>query len=101
MLELLSEGDLAAAELAGAAGVEADRLPQDLAALRRAGLVTARAEGGGVRYALADPQVAELLAAARRVLTGLPPEPAALLRDRPTLPRPVTAHARPGQAHGA
>ena len=46
-------------------------LSQQLGVLRRAGLVTAHREGASVRYRLADPLVAELLAVAKRLLKTL------------------------------
>ncbi len=52
-------------------GIEAANLSQQLAVLRRAGLVTTRKEGSNVFYSLTSPHVAELLAVARRILTGL------------------------------
>ena len=47
-------------------GIEATNLSQHLAVLRRSGLVSFRKEGSTVHYALTSPQVAELLAVARR-----------------------------------
>ena len=52
-------------------GVEAANLSQQLSILRRAGLVTARREGLSVTYELTSPEVAELLAVARAILTGV------------------------------
>lgn len=69
MLELLSEREQAVAELLPEVGVEAANLSQQLAVLRRAGLVAARREGSTVYYRLTSPQVAELLAVARTILT--------------------------------
>lgn len=71
VLELLSERDQAVSEMLPEVGIEAANLSQQLAVLRRAGLVTARREGLSVLYTLASPQVAELLATARRILTGV------------------------------
>jgi DNA-binding transcriptional ArsR family regulator len=39
--------------------------------LRRTNLVTFRKEGSSVRYSLTSPHVAELLAVARLILTGV------------------------------
>lgn len=69
VLELLSERERAVGEMLPEVGVEATNLSQHLAVLRRAGLVTSRKEGSTVVYALTSPQVAELLAVARRILT--------------------------------
>ena len=49
-------------------GIEASHLSQQLAILRRAGLVTTRKEGSTVIYALRTPLVAKLLAAAKDLL---------------------------------
>jgi ArsR family transcriptional regulator len=69
ILELLSEREHQVGEMLREVGVEATSLSQQLAVLRRAGLVTFRREGSAVYYALTSPQVAELLAVARRILT--------------------------------
>ncbi|MFE3542147.1 ArsR/SmtB family transcription factor [Nocardia sp. NPDC059177] len=71
VLELLSQREHAVSEILPEVGVEAANLSQQLAVLRRAGLVTARREGLAVTYALTSPQVAELLAVARVILTGV------------------------------
>ena len=65
VLELLSQREHAVAELLPEVGVEASNLSQQLAVLRRAGLVATRKEGSTVYYSLTSPQVAELLAVAR------------------------------------
>jgi ArsR family transcriptional regulator len=49
-------------------GIESSHLSQQLAVLRRAGLVTTRKEGASVVYAIADPLIAELLAVAKQLL---------------------------------
>ncbi|GAB0107496.1 metalloregulator ArsR/SmtB family transcription factor [Nocardia sp. JMUB6875] len=71
VLELLSQREHAVSEMLAEIGVEAANLSQQLSILRRAGLVTARREGLSVTYALTSPQVAELLAVARVILTGV------------------------------
>jgi len=81
VLELLSERERAVGEMLPEVGVEATSLSQQLAVLRRAGLVTARREGSAVYYALTSPQVAELLAVARRILTEVLSGQADLLAD--------------------
>ena len=68
ILELLSEQDRAVHELLAAIAIEQSNLSQQLAVLRRAGLVTQRREGGEVVYAASVPAVAELLLVARRLL---------------------------------
>lgn len=67
-LELLALRDRPVSDLLADLGIEASHLSQHLAVLRRAGVVTSRRQGNTVRYSLAHPAVAEMLAAARRVL---------------------------------
>jgi DNA-binding transcriptional ArsR family regulator len=71
VLELLSEREHSVGEMLTELGVEASNLSQQLAVLRRSGLVAARREASTVYYSLTSPQVAELLAVARRILTTL------------------------------
>jgi len=68
VLEVLSEGEQSVGNLQPLVGIESSHLSQQLGILRRAGLVTSRKEGASVIYALADPQLAELLAVAKRLL---------------------------------
>ena len=67
-LELLTEGELSVGELQPLVGIESSYLSQQLGILRRSGLVTARKDGSQVFYSVADPQLIELLGAAKRVL---------------------------------
>src|SRR5436189_6392336 len=62
VLELLSEREHAVGEMLPEVGVEPANLSQQLAVLRRAGLVTTRREGSTVYYSLTSPDVAQLLA---------------------------------------
>jgi ArsR family transcriptional regulator len=71
VLELLSLREHAVGELPPEVGVEATSLSQQLAVLRRAGLVTSRKGGSMVYYSLSSPQVAELLTVARRIITDV------------------------------
>jgi DNA-binding transcriptional ArsR family regulator len=98
VLELLSERDRSVAEMLAATGVEASNLSQQLAVLRRSGLVSARREGSTVSYSLTSPQVAELLTVARRILTTMLADQMALLTGLPAerpqqaeRPQPVAA----------
>ena len=68
VLELLSERDHAVHELLDAIAIEQSNLSQQLAVLRRAGLVVQRREGAAVVYAIAVPEVRDLLLAARTIL---------------------------------
>jgi len=69
VLELLSEREHAVSEMLPEVGIEPANLSQQLAVLRRAGLVTTRKEGSAVYYSLTSPDVAQLLAVARKILT--------------------------------
>src|SRR3954465_12990497 len=68
VLELLAGGPRPVRDLLALIEVEPSNLSQQLAVLRRAGLVTSSREGALVVYALSTPDVAELLAAGRRIL---------------------------------
>ena len=71
ILELLSERDHAVHELLGAIQIEPSNLSQQLAVLRRAGLVVQRREGAEVVYSVSVPEVRDLLLAARVILRSL------------------------------
>ena len=71
VLELLSEREHAVAEMLPIVAIEPAHLSQQLAVLRRANLVASRKEGSVVYYSLTSPHVAELLAVARQILTGV------------------------------
>lgn len=72
-------------------GIESANLSQHLAVLRRSGLVTDRREGSTVIYSLTTPDVAELLAVARSIPSGLINNQIDLLED---LREPVGAPSR-------
>ncbi|NKQ52474.1 helix-turn-helix transcriptional regulator [Amycolatopsis sp. K13G38] len=93
VLELLSEREHSVAEMLPEVGIEPANLSQQLAVLRRTGLVTTRKEGSSVFYSLTSPHVAELLAVARKILTGVLSGQAELLDD-------LRAPAEPVQARG-
>jgi ArsR family transcriptional regulator len=67
-LELLSQREHAVSEMLADIDVEPANLSQQLAVLRRAGLVTARRTGLSVHYTLASPEVADLLTVARSII---------------------------------
>ncbi|MFC8243956.1 ArsR/SmtB family transcription factor [Streptomyces chartreusis] len=71
VLELLQDGPMPVRDLLVAIDVEASSLSQQLAVLRRSGIVTASREGSTVVYALAGGDVADLMKAARRILTDV------------------------------
>jgi ArsR family transcriptional regulator len=68
VLELLQAGPRPVSDLRAEIDVEAANLSQQLAVLRRAGIVVSYREDGLVMYALSTPAVADLLAAGRRIL---------------------------------
>ncbi|RBY86184.1 helix-turn-helix transcriptional regulator [Blastococcus sp. TF02A-26] len=70
VLELLAERERTIGELAEGTGLELSHLSQQVTVLRRAGIVTGRRAGNNVICCLSDPQTAELLAVARRLLTA-------------------------------
>ncbi|WP_088318064.1 metalloregulator ArsR/SmtB family transcription factor [Kineosporia sp. R_H_3] len=71
VLELLSERDHAVHELLDAIEIEQSNLSQQLAVLRRAGLVVQRREAGSVVYAISVTEVRDLLLAARAILAAV------------------------------
>jgi DNA-binding transcriptional ArsR family regulator len=81
VLELLSVREHAVSELLAEIQIEPANLSQQLAVLRRAGLVTTRREGSAVHYSLTSPQVSELMAVARSILTGVLSGQIELLQD--------------------
>lgn len=70
VLELLAEGERSMGELAAASGLELSHLSQHVSVLRRAGVVDSRRVRTTVLCRLRDPQTAELLAVARRLISA-------------------------------
>jgi len=70
VLELLADGDRTMGELAEQTGWEPFHLSQHVTLLRRADLVDSRRVRTTVLCTLRDPQTAELLAVARRLLSS-------------------------------
>jgi ArsR family transcriptional regulator len=71
VLELLGDGPRPVRDLLIEIEIEASSLSQQLAVLRRAGIVVSSRDGATVTYALAGPDVADLMLAARRILTEM------------------------------
>ena len=67
-LEQLAEGENSVGELATRLDVEISHLSQQLAVLRKVGVVTTRREGTTVYYSVADARFVALLAIARALL---------------------------------
>jgi ArsR family transcriptional regulator len=85
VLELLQAGPRPVRDLLAAIDIEPSNLSQQLAVLRRAGVVVSYRDSGQVMYALSTPDVADLLAAGRRILGSV-------LADRDGLLAELQAH---------
>ena len=81
ILELLVQGERSVGELQAEVGLEGSHISQQLAVLRRAGVVEFRKQGNSVIYSVASPDMAELMAVARKVLTGMLNDQVGLLKD--------------------
>ena len=81
ILELLADQEQSVGELMPQLGLESSHLSQQLAVLRRTGMVVARKQGNSVIYSIASEDMAELLLLARKVLTGLLTDQVGLLKD--------------------
>ena len=81
ILELLAVRDRSVGELLPEIGIESSNLSQQLGVLRRAGVVDARKDGNTVIYSIASPDIADLLAVARKVLTRMLSDRVAVLED--------------------
>lgn len=86
ILELLVERDRTVGELLPEVGLEASNLSQQLAVLRRTGVVVTAKSGNTVVYSIASPGIADLLSVARTVLAGLLSDQAAILDDLRSTP---------------
>ncbi|NUU20257.1 MAG: winged helix-turn-helix transcriptional regulator [Streptomycetaceae bacterium] len=71
VLELLQDGPMPVRDLLAAIEIEPSNLSQQLAVLRRSGIVTSVRDGSTVVYQLAGGDVADLMRAARRILTEM------------------------------
>lgn len=71
VLELLQDGPKIVRELLDDIEVESSSLSQQLAVLRRAGLVSSTRDGSAVVYQLSTPDVSQLLLAGRRILAAV------------------------------
>ena len=81
ILELLAEHDRSVGQLQAEVGLESSHMSQQLAVLRRAGVVRARKQGNSVIYSLASADLAELMTVARKVLSGLLSDQVSVLED--------------------
>jgi len=71
VLELLQDGPKVVRELLDDIEIESSSLSQQLAVLRRAGLVSSTRHGGAVIYQLSTADVSQLLLAGRRILAAV------------------------------
>ncbi|NUU23965.1 MAG: winged helix-turn-helix transcriptional regulator [Streptomycetaceae bacterium] len=71
VLELLQNGPMPVRDLLAAIEIEPSNLSQQLAVLRRSGIVASTRDGATVVYQLAGGDVADLMRAARRILTEM------------------------------
>ncbi|XKK63999.1 metalloregulator ArsR/SmtB family transcription factor [Streptomyces sp. ARC32] len=81
VLELLQDGPMPVRQLLAAIEVEPSTLSQQLAVLRRSGIVRSEREGTTVVYRLAGGDVADLMRAARRIITEVLAERNELLTE--------------------
>jgi DNA-binding transcriptional ArsR family regulator len=102
VLELLSDRDHAVHELLAEITLEPSSLSQQLAVLRRTGLVRQQRVRGEVVYSIVVPETRELLEAARMVLRELLADRAELERAlQPTMWDPAPPTGDPGDLDGA
>jgi ArsR family transcriptional regulator len=99
VLELLAERDCTVGELAEETGLELSHLSQQVSVLRRAGIVGSRRVRNNVICTLCDPQTAELLAVARRMLTANLRQGQVLLKELDDV-QDAVALADAGRAEG-
>ena len=99
ILELLAQHERSVGELQAEVGLEGSHMSQQLAVLRRAGVVAARKQGNSVIYSLASADIADLLAVARKVLTRMLTDQVSMLNDLEASDRdttdPASADQRP------
>lgn len=69
-LEFLVQGERSVGELATALDVDLSHLSQQLAVLRRAGVVVTRRDGNTIYYSVENPGVLELLTTARELIVS-------------------------------
>jgi ArsR family transcriptional regulator len=81
VLELLQDGPRAVHDLLAEIEVEPSNLSQQLAVLRRAGIVVSTRDGSTVLYSLGTSDVDDLMRAARRFLTDLLADRESLLSE--------------------
>ena len=81
VLEVLCTGEFSVGDLQPEVGIELSHLSQQLAILRKAGLVATRKEATSVYYSLRDPLIGDLLNVVRRLLISVLGQSQELLAD--------------------
>ncbi|MFC1413159.1 ArsR/SmtB family transcription factor [Streptacidiphilus sp. N1-12] len=94
VLELLQDGPVPVRDLLADIGVEPSSLSQQLAVMRRSGLVTSTRRGTTVLYALDSSDVADLLRVARRILTTMLADRQGVLEQLREADAPAVAQRR-------
>lgn len=70
VLQLLREGEMSVGALQAALDLDSSGTSQQLAALRKQGLVASRRDGTSVYYRLKDPRTLELLQLAKEIISA-------------------------------
>ena len=84
ILELLRDGERSVGDLQAALTLDSSSTSQQLAALKRHGLLESRRERTSVYYRVRDPRIFQLLEVARQILTsGLADTQALILSSKP------------------
>jgi DNA-binding transcriptional ArsR family regulator len=81
VLEILKDGSRSVSELQPDVGIEASHLSQQLAVLRRAGVVQSERQGSSMIYSVVDPKIFDLLQVAKEIITSSLTGAGALLAD--------------------
>ena len=68
VIEVLAGGPRSVSAIQPDVGVESAHLSQQLAIMRRAGIVSAERQGSSMIYSVVDPQIFELLSVARQII---------------------------------
>jgi ArsR family transcriptional regulator len=81
VLELLRDGERSVSEMIPLVGLEQSHLSQQLAVLRRGGIVQSRKNGTTVLYSVTDPRLFHLLETTKEILATYLAESRDLLKD--------------------
>ncbi|HEY9499507.1 MAG TPA: metalloregulator ArsR/SmtB family transcription factor [Terrimesophilobacter sp.] len=92
-LEKLVVAEISVGELAELLDIEIAQLSQQLAVLRKAGIVVTRRDGNTIFYSVRDPRLSQLLAVAREILMST-------LQDSQVILASLEAEHAQGSHHG-